>query len=519
LASEVQSLWLGEKAEKDPAAVLQEMGFSDGANALQRLSDFQGSQRYCNMSELGRKRLNDLMPSLLVNVGQTDDALITLERIITLLEAIVRRSAYMVLLYENPKALQQLVKLCAISPWIADQLVHYPLLLGELLDETRLYAPLDLVTLEKSLVQRVSAVLSKDLEGQMEALHRFKLVHIFRVAVMDVTDVLPIMRVSDHLTNIAIVILREVQDLALKPYLTNADANISQKDIDFITNILMPRIMIVEIRDIVIQCMFFVITRPPPVDRETKDHLADVQNVLASFNRLDLTDYYNLCNTEIANGAFWELLLETAQTPNPVSTSLCVFHKSVLQRLTEASQKNDPNAAAALATVFIDGLLDQEKDVHRSAYLFNHALLLGCKKTRDYLTQPSHDRPDGVNLENFATQAHKNSLLRAQLLQPLYHCRSGLLKRHFSLLPSPPERTHTRIHLEQRIALLHDAINEICTNGELTEDFLQNLEEQYPDIAKASKKIWNLILSTRDEFNDLNNHQPNLRPTYAFISI
>lgn len=220
LHHDVELFWLGEPGGKDAVKLLTEIGFEETVEVLQLLTGLQQSSSFRNLDKLGRSRLNELMPLLLMTVSKIDHSSKTLRRILGLLEAILEQSnTYLVLLLENPKALKQLVRLCSVSSWIAEQLALYPLLLGELLDPNRLYAPLDLATLEKTLRYWLSKVDKQDLEGQMEVLRRFKLIHIFRVAAMDVTGVLPLMRVSDHLTNIACIILLQVESLAWQ-YLT-----------------------------------------------------------------------------------------------------------------------------------------------------------------------------------------------------------------------------------------------------------------------------------------------------------
>jgi len=49
-----------------------------------------------------------------------------------------------------------------------------------------------------------------DIERQMDELRRFKQINMLRVAAADIMDVLPIMRVSDHLTWMAEALLDEV---------------------------------------------------------------------------------------------------------------------------------------------------------------------------------------------------------------------------------------------------------------------------------------------------------------------
>ena len=86
------------------------------------------------MQSQGRQRLNQFMPVLLEALSHVEQPSVTLERVLQLVEAILRRTAYMVLLLENPGARKQLVWLCSESPWIARQLAEAPLLLDQLLD-------------------------------------------------------------------------------------------------------------------------------------------------------------------------------------------------------------------------------------------------------------------------------------------------------------------------------------------------------------------------------------------------
>ena len=131
-----------------------------------------------------------------------------------LIEAIARRSAYLVLLVENPTAVQQLIRLCVASPWIADQLVQYPALLDELLTPESLYTPPDKDLLRDELRRDVLRLNWDDLEGHMEVLRYFRSAHGLRVAASEVTGALPLMKVSDYLTWIAEVVLEHVLQLS-----------------------------------------------------------------------------------------------------------------------------------------------------------------------------------------------------------------------------------------------------------------------------------------------------------------
>ncbi|MES2674312.1 MAG: bifunctional [glutamate--ammonia ligase]-adenylyl-L-tyrosine phosphorylase/[glutamate--ammonia-ligase] adenylyltransferase [Pseudomonadota bacterium] len=212
-AEDIQNLLVGQPV-KDPEVLL---------DSLQQL---RANRAVTNMQASSRTRLDAFIPRVLLALAtqaQTDEAAhselappitATFKRIVPLIESIARRSAYLVLLLENPTALQQLVKLCAASPWIADQLARYPALLDELLSPDRLYAPPDKAVLRDELRREVLRLTWDDLEGHMETLRYFRSAHALRVAASEVNGTLPLMKVSDYLTFIAEVILEHVLQLS-----------------------------------------------------------------------------------------------------------------------------------------------------------------------------------------------------------------------------------------------------------------------------------------------------------------
>jgi len=93
-------------------------------------------------------------------------------------------------------------------------LTRYPLLLDELLDPRRLYAPLHRDRLTAELDSLLASVGPEDLEQQMERLRQFAYSNVLRVASADITGAIPLMVVSDFLTEIAETVLERVVDLA-----------------------------------------------------------------------------------------------------------------------------------------------------------------------------------------------------------------------------------------------------------------------------------------------------------------
>lgn len=166
------------------------------------------------MQRMGRERLDAFIPRLLAMAVEQANPDLVLERVLPLVEAVARRSAYLVLLTENPGALQRLVELCAASPWIAEQIARFPILLDELLNAGRLYSPPQAPELAAELRERLVRIPEDDLEQQMEALRHFKLAHGLRVAASEIAGTLPLMKVSDYLTWLAEAILEQVLALA-----------------------------------------------------------------------------------------------------------------------------------------------------------------------------------------------------------------------------------------------------------------------------------------------------------------
>ena len=207
-------LWDEVQDEAAACRQLAEAGFVDAQAAWQRLAGLRNGNQVRAMQRLGRERLDAFVPRLLAQAVEHANPDLVLERVLPLVEAVARRSAYLVLLTENPGALQRLLTLCAASPWIAEQITRFPLLLDELLNEGRLFKPPLAPELAAELRERLMRIPEEDLEQQMEALRHFKLAHRLRVAASEIAGSLPLMKVSDYLTWLAEAILEQVLALA-----------------------------------------------------------------------------------------------------------------------------------------------------------------------------------------------------------------------------------------------------------------------------------------------------------------
>ncbi|MEW8032557.1 MAG: bifunctional [glutamate--ammonia ligase]-adenylyl-L-tyrosine phosphorylase/[glutamate--ammonia-ligase] adenylyltransferase [Candidatus Thiodiazotropha endolucinida] len=209
-------VWHDSVDQEQAIEALRAAGFSNSEQALRQLHTFRGSHAYRRLSTKGRERLDQLMPLLLEAVGQSEWADDTLHRVTGLLEAIAQRTAYIALLVENPLVLSQLVKLTAVSPWVANMLIRHPILLDELLDPRRLYSPLKSAELNVDLADQLARIDEDDLESQMELLRLFAQSNRLRVAAADIAGQIPLMVVSDYLTWIAESVIEQVIRLTFR---------------------------------------------------------------------------------------------------------------------------------------------------------------------------------------------------------------------------------------------------------------------------------------------------------------
>ncbi len=210
----LSGIWLKLVDEAQAVGILAGLGFDPPADTLAALDELRGDSETRALSLAGRQRLDRLVPLTLLESARTGQPLAVLRRILDLIRAIERRTSYLALLLEYPAALSHLARLANASPWIASFLAQHPVLLDELLDARTLYRPPSREALTDDIGRRLSQVPAEDLESQIEALCIYKQIHVLRVAAADVSGRLPLMRVSDYLSDIAETVIHAVVDLA-----------------------------------------------------------------------------------------------------------------------------------------------------------------------------------------------------------------------------------------------------------------------------------------------------------------
>lgn len=207
-------LW---KRSASPAEWTQELlhqEVNDAQELAKIIFGFRNATATQQIDATARRRLRRFMANLTVMLKDTDEPRLALTRTLTIVETVLRRSAYLALLNENEQAMLRLVNLCERSATIADQIARYPMLLDELLDPRIYTAKISKRTLNADLQQRLLHCPAADSEQQMELLGQYQRASQFRIAVADLNGSLPVMRVSDSLTELAEIVLDRALQVA-----------------------------------------------------------------------------------------------------------------------------------------------------------------------------------------------------------------------------------------------------------------------------------------------------------------
>jgi len=195
---------------------LERSGFPPGeiAEVAATLEVYRNGAAYRRLDEAGRRRLHLIVERVLKSAARRPQAAAVVQRVLRVLEAIGTRSSYLALLTEQPAALNRLIEVCAISGFLSRQIADFPLLLDELIDAKAFDELPSRQSFVLELAARTERLPADDPEREVEALRQFQKVAVFTVALADLTGRLPLMKVSDRLTDIAELIIQCCMDLA-----------------------------------------------------------------------------------------------------------------------------------------------------------------------------------------------------------------------------------------------------------------------------------------------------------------
>ncbi|MGH8713362.1 MAG: bifunctional [glutamate--ammonia ligase]-adenylyl-L-tyrosine phosphorylase/[glutamate--ammonia-ligase] adenylyltransferase [Casimicrobiaceae bacterium] len=200
------AVWIAPAPEDEQLDALAAAGYADARALIGELARVRQSSRYLQLPTQSRARFDALVPQLLRAAAATAQPQAVFGRLLALLEAISRRSAYLALLVEHPPVLPRLAQLMGASSWAAAYLMQHPMLLDELLDSRALLAEPDADGWRDELEAQLAAH-PGDAERQMDALRHFQQSQVFRLLARDLSGLLTVERLADHLSMLADIVL------------------------------------------------------------------------------------------------------------------------------------------------------------------------------------------------------------------------------------------------------------------------------------------------------------------------
>jgi glutamate-ammonia-ligase adenylyltransferase len=208
---ELAAVWQSCDNGGEAAQELARLGYAEAGAAARRLAGIRSGNRYQQMPAGIRERFDALVPRLIEAAAERPNPDETLARGLDLLEAISRRAAYLALLQQYPQALQKVAQLVGASSWAAGYLTRHPVLLDELLDARLLESAPDWAAFRAQLGQDLDGH-EPDTERQMDLMREAHHAQVFRLLLQDLEGLLSVERLSDHLSELADIML----DLTLK---------------------------------------------------------------------------------------------------------------------------------------------------------------------------------------------------------------------------------------------------------------------------------------------------------------
>jgi glutamate-ammonia-ligase adenylyltransferase len=188
--------------------VMAGLGFRDGGESLERIRSLRGGVRFQRMGGQAQARVDQLLPRMVRAAARHPSPDETLDRLLRIVESIGRRESYIALLVEYPQALTSVARLVSQSPWACDYLARHPMLLDELIDVQQLQEP-DWTAVEDRLAQDLAAA-DGNHEVQLDLLRHCRHTQTFRLLALDLAGSLTLERLSDHLSDLATMLLRQV---------------------------------------------------------------------------------------------------------------------------------------------------------------------------------------------------------------------------------------------------------------------------------------------------------------------
>ena len=206
-------IWSNPKDEEAKNAI-KDLGFKDVDAVSELLASLKESKKVHCLTGQAQEIIDEIIPNLILFSSREKEADKALKNSLFIIEAILKRTIYLLLLKQYPSVLNHLVFLCSKSSLIADLLRRQPILLDDLIDANLLFSKFSKQELKTRLQNIIDALSSDDLELWLDEIRRFKKGNILRVAACELKGILEAKEVGKELANLSEIIVEKCAERA-----------------------------------------------------------------------------------------------------------------------------------------------------------------------------------------------------------------------------------------------------------------------------------------------------------------
>ncbi|MEO8012499.1 MAG: bifunctional [glutamate--ammonia ligase]-adenylyl-L-tyrosine phosphorylase/[glutamate--ammonia-ligase] adenylyltransferase [Dokdonella sp.] len=161
-----------------------------------------------------RERLDRVLPALFASAAGSTAPSACMVRLIGLVHAVARRSAYLALLDEQPAALRRLTAVFAASALLAKRVIAHPLLLDEMFEDRSDGPAPDREAIETEIARRLAGLHDEGLEREIELVQEQRLAAQFRIGLAFLGERINAVQTAHSLAAVAEAVLATVLRIA-----------------------------------------------------------------------------------------------------------------------------------------------------------------------------------------------------------------------------------------------------------------------------------------------------------------